>query len=244
MPPFYHADPGGLFGVDRRFPLSGVACGFAAQKILGYPIIEHIQRMIIQNLLFILLCPFLLSCATDTENTISVNAIKYDTLEVKESLQNELIFRLMNEIDEPASAFSDQSDSIRRKASSTVQLMVIWDEKDRAGATDSNGLTCSAVLKEDTLRINVGHATGFGGSGVSIKVVGNQFTTIFYKYTDLILPVRKEPVILVEKQNLILQRAKYAIGDSIYGFVYLRSVDDKRMKQYAQGFFRTKIKSE
>lgn len=59
----------------------------------------------------------------------------------------------------------------------------------------------------------------------------------------MIDPTAEEPVYTIEKQKLVLNKSKFVAGDSLYGYVYTRMVDEKKVKYYATGYFRAKISS-
>lgn len=134
--------------------------------------------------------------------------------------------------------FVDKGAKIRKK-SSTVTITVLRDninEIDKSG-----GLRCIAYLNRDTLVIENSINSGFSGKGVLIKYTGRKLRSDIYEFTDIVIPDEKEPKLIIEKQQLILDKAHYSVGDSLYGHIYLRMIDQNKIKYYAQGFFRAKV---
>jgi len=41
-------------------------------------------------------------------------------------------------------------------------------------------------------------------------------------------PTAEEPVYTIEKQKLVLNKSKFVAGGSLYGYVYTRTVDEKK----------------
>ncbi|MDJ1471164.1 hypothetical protein [Xanthocytophaga flava] len=164
---------------------------------------------------------------------------QYDTFTVDTTLSKQLVFRLMDNEYELTNPFD--KDTIPRKTTSTVTIAVLKDSHDRMYTMDK--LRCKASLKKDTLRITIGYADGFTGAGISIRAAGNTFTTLPYQFYDVITG-EKEPIIHIEKQKLMLNKAVYQVGDSLYGHLYLRTIDTDCVKKYASGFFRTVVTKE
>jgi hypothetical protein len=85
---------------------------------------------------------------------------------------------------------------------------------------------------------------GFSSKGVLIKYTGQKISSRFYEFTDVVFVDEREPVLHVEKQKLSLDKSKYVIGDSLYGHIYLRMIDQNKVKYYAQGLFRAKVTAD
>jgi hypothetical protein len=126
-----------------------------------------------------------------------------------------------------------------RKKSSTVTITIVQDDINEIETTDK--LRCIASLKGDTLNINIGNNSGFSGEGVTIKYTGKELSTNIYKFTDAGDPNKKKREYKTEKQKLALDKSKYSVGDSLYGYIYVRRVDNMNTKYYASGLFRAKV---
>ena len=109
---------------------------------------------------------------------------------------------------------------------------------------DTYKLRCIAYLSHDTLVIDNSINSGFSGKGVSIKYTGQKLSSNIYEFTDMVISDEEEPKLIIEKQKLTLDKSKYTIGDSLYGHIYLRMIDQNKVKYYGQGFFRAKVTSK
>jgi hypothetical protein len=97
----------------------------------------------------------------------------------------------------------------------------------------------------DTLSINIGIGTGFGGQGFIIKYKDQKFYTEPYFSTDLIIIGEPEPTYKIVYQKLTLDKAGYLFGDSLYGYIDFKSIErdenKKTTEHWGKGYFRTKI---
>ena len=97
----------------------------------------------------------------------------------------------------------------------------------------------------DTLSINIGIGTGFGGHGFIINCKGKKFYTEPYFWTDAIDPGAVEPTYKIVYQKLILDKANYSLGDSLYGHIDFKSIEVDEQHDttdhFDKGYFRTKV---
>jgi hypothetical protein len=129
----------------------------------------------------------------------------------------------------------------KRKKSSTVTITILHDDVNEIEKTGE--LRCISYFNHDTLVIDNSINSGFSGKGVSIKYTGQKLSSYIYEFADMVTD-EKEPTLTIEKQKLTLDKSKYSVGDSLYGHIYLRMIDEKKVKYYSQGFFRAKIAAE
>ncbi|WP_300598369.1 hypothetical protein [Niabella sp.] len=105
---------------------------------------------------------------------------------------------------------------------------------------------CQAYLEDDTLRIQIGAWYGLGGEGFFIYQSGARFLSMPYYYDDVIDYREPEPRNIPLWQKLVLDKATYSIGDSLYGYISFGSVFYNKYGtpsgNKANGFFRTVIK--
>ncbi|WP_209143716.1 MULTISPECIES: hypothetical protein [Niastella] len=96
----------------------------------------------------------------------------------------------------------------------------------------------------DTLSINIGIGTGFGGKGFIILYKDGKFYTKPYFFTDVITG-EPDPTYKIVYQKLILDKTAYKTGDSLYGYINFQSIetDNNRVKteHWGKGYFRTRI---
>ncbi len=188
--------------------------------------------------------PLFSSCHSqvDKENWRELQSFIHDTFRVDPSIREQA--DLLMEGEAEVQAFDDAVDkgAKTRKKSSTVTITILRDNVNEIEKTGE--LRCIAYLNHDTLVIDNSINSGFSGKGISIKYTGQKLSSYIYEFTDMVNPDEKEPTLTVEKQKLTLDRKKYSVRDSLYGHIYLRMMDENKVKYYAQGFFRAKVASE
>lgn len=171
---------------------------------------------------------------------MKIESFIHDTFRIDPGVKE--LADLLMEGQEEVHTFDDilNKDTVdKRKKSSTVKIIVLQDSLNEIKINDE--LRCLAKLKNDTLNINISMNSGFSATGVSIKYKGGRFNTNIYQFTDMVDPSVKEPIFTIEKQKLALNKSNFAIGDSLYGHIYLRMIDNEKVKYYADGFFRAKV---
>lgn len=98
----------------------------------------------------------------------------------------------------------------------------------------------------DSLYIQIGTADGYSGYGLNLVISGNSYTSRYYKFSDMLAYDDKEPQHKTLYQNLVLDKAKYNLNDSIYGFVSFQSqyIDERSdtIIVAAKGHFRAKVR--
>jgi hypothetical protein len=176
------------------------------------------------------------------ENWRELQSFIHDTFRIDPFIREQA--DLIMEGEPEVETFDDAVDkgAKARKKSSTVSITIL---RDNINEIDKTGeLRCIAYLNHDTLVIDNSINSGFSGKGVSIKYTGQKMSSRIYEFTDVVFVDEPEPVLHVEKQKLTLDKLKYVPGDSLYGHIYLRMIDQNKVKYYAQGFFRAKVTAE
>ncbi len=105
---------------------------------------------------------------------------------------------------------------------------------------------CRAYYHQsDTLSIDIGIGTGFGGQGFRIKYKDKKFYTEPYFSPDVIIHGEPEPTYKIVYQILTLDKPFYEIGDSMYGHIDFKSIETGKDKDttehWGKGYFRTRI---
>jgi hypothetical protein len=188
---------------------------------------------------------FLTSCHSNRGNKDDwreIHSFIHDTFRIDPGIREQA--DLLMEGEAEVEMIDDRTDKVAntRKKSSTVTITVLHDninEIDKSGV-----LRCIAYLNHDTLVINNSFNTGFGGKGVTIKYTGEKLNSDIYVSTDVVFPDEEKPKLTIEKQKLALDKSSYAVGDSLYGHLYVRMIDQNKVKYYVQGFFRARIAAE
>ena len=100
------------------------------------------------------------------------------------------------------------------------------------------------------IKIWIGYGSPFGGSGLTIITENNQFNAKPFYVTDVHNSRQKPPKFQILKQELILDKSKYQIGDSLYGKIYYHIIENRsypdddeiiKIEHVAQGYFRAKV---
>ena len=168
------------------------------------------------------------------------------TVELKPDISENIAFEFMNDTPEYDNMpFSSKIDADLR-VSTNAEMVVINDTWNQFVVVDR--MTCRSWMHNDSLWVHISNENGFAGHGLNIKINKGKFKCTPFYFTDVIVVEEKEPEIFIEKQNVILNKDNFTIGDSLYGYVYMRAtvkgLEKKGLeKKYAMGFFRTKIQS-
>jgi hypothetical protein len=111
--------------------------------------------------------------------------------------------------------------------------------------------SCSAELTDSIIKLNLTtslyNLPSLSGQGIAIELKRKQYKmTTFYWSDDNGFDGKKELIIPVIKDSLVLNRDSFQKGDTIFGELFLRTntvgyFNDKR-KIYSSGRFRTIIK--
>jgi len=120
-------------------------------------------------------------------------------------------------------------------------------DKTHADSAMARTYNCSTYLKADTLQIDIGRGTGYGGKGFVITCLGNEFTIKPYYSTNVIdfnKNYKTASVFNTIEQYLTLDKARYIAGDSIFGKVKFKIIEHEggqKMTHTAEGYFRSKV---
>ena len=93
----------------------------------------------------------------------------------------------------------------------------------------------------DTLIIMIDNFDGYSGNGLSLRIYNNFFKTEYIETGDVVIQNKKKDNIKIIESNLILNKKRNKINDSVFGFIKLEMIKNKE-SVIAEGFFRTIIK--
>jgi hypothetical protein len=107
---------------------------------------------------------------------------------------------------------------------------------------------CRAYFhRSDTLRIDIGIASGLGAVGFNIKYKDRKFYTEPYYFTDVITD-EPDPTYKIVYQKLTLDKSAYKPGDSLYGYIIFKSIEtdhnNNKTEHSGKGYFRTIVKTK
>lgn len=176
----------------------------------------------------------------------------WSIFEVDSNLSADPAYRRMNGKEEPLlNSFKEAGDhSLPERRSAEVDYYItIRNYVEGKEQYFQNNIgehsNCQAYLKKDTLNIRIGDIYGLGWQGFSIYQYGARFLSMPYSNDDLIDYRLPEPRNIPLWQKLVLDKATYSTGDSLYGYISFGSVFYNKYGNPSgnkvNGFFRAVI---
>jgi hypothetical protein len=139
--------------------------------------------------------------------------------------------------DDPVKKLASGDSFIYERRKTYVEYFSIDDKK--GWIANFSNLDIRATYHGDSIALLIfvdGYWTRYG---LNISMKGNRFQTTPFESTDVVY--EREPNHITEQQKLIIQKAKYSKGDSIYGYLYSRHLREDGYKIYFRGYFRVKV---
>ena len=164
------------------------------------------------------------------------NYDRWDEATIDQKISQDSVYKRMDTEEEIFSAIDN--DTSRKKSSDVISFIGRPDQYSKMN-------NCRAYFfNSDTLIINIGIGTGFGGQGFIIKFKANKFFTAPYFTTDVIMDGERRPTYELIYQKLVLNKSNYKAGDSLFGKIDFGSVgpDFSNAKHFGKGYFRAKVK--
>lgn len=195
--------------------------------------ITKIRKLVIY--LFAAIC--LTNCTKKKQNN------QWEIAEINATIFQDSIYMELDKQPELFSALETQDPLMKRTSDVAYFSGHKLNIKDDKYAKFNN---CRAYFfHSDTLSINIGIGNGFGGHGFIIRYNSKKFYTEPYFSTDVIYSDEVEPTYKIVYQKLILDKASYSSGDSLYGHIDFKSIETDKEKNTAEhfgkGYFRTKV---
>jgi hypothetical protein len=177
------------------------------------------------------------SCTTKKRNS------QWDTAEINAAISKDSIYKELDKQPELFSVVERQVLFMKRTSDVAYFSGHKLNIQDDKYAKYNN---CRAYFfHSDTLSINIGIGNGFGGWGFIISYKSKKFYTEPYLWTDVIDPGAVEPTYKIVYQKLILDKANYSLGDSLYGHIDFKSIEVDEQHDttdhFGKGYFRTKV---
>lgn len=186
----------------------------------------------------------LLSCKKEKQDLETVQQLK-TTLSINPDVKKDTAFKFLNTFPETY-AYSDHI-IIGARKSSNVDFY--YDKKMISIRDSYNGVynnVLADLKNNDSLYIRIGTSDGYTGYHLFLKIRGNYYSSEYYAFTDVGFYDDIEPKNIVLSQSLVLDKSKYKLNDSIYGFINFKSqYIDKRNDTIivtAKGHFRAKVR--
>jgi hypothetical protein len=186
------------------------------------------------------------------------NSNEWGTIKIDKKISTNPIYTQMNAQKESYSfgitdRTSDRKHDTTLRKTSQVTIYQISDANSDIYAY--NQFICKATYFKniEEIRINIGTGGPFGGSGFSLITNKNKFKAEPYYWNDSPDPRQKPSKFQILKQELILDKSKYQIGDSLFGKIYYHIIETKsfpddneinKTEHVAQGYFRTQVEKE
>lgn len=163
---------------------------------------------------------------------------QWSEVKVDAEIKKEAVYK---ELDKQKEIFLESEDDSSAKRSSDVFYYA--GEEKRGGKFNK----CQAAFSNsDTLFIDIGSNGGLGGHGCVITCVNRKFNTQPYYWDDQISDDDVEPTYGIISQKLILDKASYNTGDSLYGRIEFKSIEKSGFSRGREhggtGYFRAKIR--
>ena len=179
-----------------------------------------------------------MSYCSNTKNTN-----QWDEVSIDADLSKNSVYKQLDEEKEIFSLYEKQ-DSLAKRTSGVSYFSGRSIDLDDTRYTKYNN--CRAYyFKTDTLLINIGFGTGFGGSGFIIHYKDKKYYTQAYNFTDVIIKGEVKPTHKIVYQKLILDKTDYAVGDSLFGKIEFKSIETDNegegTEHFGKGNFRTKV---
>lgn len=170
---------------------------------------------------------------------------KWNEAEIKDSISKASVYARLDSQNEIFSVFEKQDTLMKR--TSDVAYFFTGEKIDLKDSGYSKLNNCKAYyFHSDTLLINIGIGNGLTDRGFVIRYKNRNFYTEPYFSTDIVMEHQKEPIYKILYQKLILDKAHYKIGDSLYGRIEFKSIetttDNRKQEHFGIGNFRAKVR--
>lgn len=168
---------------------------------------------------------------------------KWDEAKIDKDISKASVYARLNNQNEIFSVFEEQDTLMKRTSDVAYLTGGKIDLKDTGYSKFNN---CKAYyFHSDTLYISIGIGNGFTNRGFVISYKNRKFYTEPYYSTDIVMEDEIEPVYKIVYQKLILDKAHYKIGDSLYGRIEFMSIGTTRYNRKQEhlgiGNFRAKV---
>ncbi len=189
----------------------------------------------------------LISCKKDKEERAIIPKY-WQKFSVVENIHKNINFKKMNSETEfsilyDSSTLKPKTNNILFLSDTKIDFKDTLDIKKQRFLRNRN---CSAYFfKSDTLSVGIMNSDGFGGSGFKISVFKDNYKIDYATFTDVEPFKNKKPKLIFDYKKLILNKKKYNLNDSIFGYIEFKCLDNdsyaKPVYRYGKGYFRAKI---
>jgi hypothetical protein len=114
----------------------------------------------------------------------------------------------------------------------------------------SDSTHCSVNFKSDSLCIRIAYNLGFVSNGFRIFYKDKKISIQPYSSdSHIVCDKYQKSIYKIKEQHLTLDKAKYNVGDSLYGHIsfhiteIVQSIKGREMEHYANGYFRGMVEN-
>lgn len=189
-------------------------------------------------LLIAIITFFILSC--NKKKTIQEDLTIYEKFKVNPNIQEDTAFKFLNTLPETYNFLDEAIPNAKKTSNVHFNYGKYVEAAEHYYSV--NNKTNALKKRNDSLIISIGTADGYSGNGINLIIKNDSYTSRYYKFSDILSYDDKEPQHKTLYQNLILDKDKYNLNDSIYGFISFKSryIDERNDTLYvsAKGHFR------
>lgn len=132
------------------------------------------------------------------------------------------------------------SHKLVQKNNSVVSVQSLAISPYKYPSYNENYICDASIIENDTLNILINNYNGYFGNGILAQVFGDKFR--IKSITPKVIKGTKFENYELKTQKLILDKATFKKGDSLFGFVNFECVVDSAKSKKMFGYFKTKIK--
>ena len=168
----------------------------------------------------------------------------YKKIEFNEEITENQIFKNLNNFPEFDFNYDFRKIEKNQKRSTDLEINTeLGGLKNSYYEFNSESFFLSNVDEKptDTLIIMIDNFDGYSGNGLNLKIYKEFYKVDYIESGDVVIQNKKKDDIKVLKSNLILDKKRNKINDSVFGFINLEMIKNEE-NIIAEGFFRTRIK--
>ena len=167
----------------------------------------------------------------------------YKKIEFNEEITKNQIFKSLNNFPEFDFNYNFRKIEKNQKRSTNLEIKTeLGGLKNIYNEFNSDSFFISNVDEKstDTLIIMIDNFDGYSGNGLNLKIYKEFYKVDYIESGDVVIQNKKKDDIKVLKSNLILDKKRNKINDSVFGFIKLEMIKNEE-NIIAEGFFRTRI---
>lgn len=195
-------------------------------------------------LLITIITFFVLSCSKEKRLADQENVAICKNFKIDPTIKRDTAFKFLNTLPETYNFLDEVIPNAKK--SSNVHFNYGKDVEATEHYYSVRNKADAFKKGNDSLIISIGTANGYYGSGINLIIINDSYTSRYYKFSDMLSYDDKEPQHKTLYQNLILDKAKYNLNDSIYGFINFKSqyIDERSdtIIVAVKGHFRAKVR--